>query len=241
MTPPTVGPHFLLDPAAVDGESVELKGEDARHLAVVLRAEPGAPVSVSDGTALLQTRIVRATPTSVRLAVTDRHPQPRPRPALTVVHALPKARKLDGVVQRLTEIGVDRLVPVHSERSQVRLDASRAARAVARWRAVAMAAAKQSRRVRPLEIADVGRWDSAFPEACVGVVAWEESTEPLRGRVPSDVEELWLGIGPEGGLTSEEAHGPGLPVVSLGPTVLRTETAGLVAATLVLSETGRLG
>lgn len=241
MTPLTSGPHFLIAPSAVDGDHAELTGEDARHLAVVLRAGPGEPVSLSDGSALLQARVVNATPSAVRLAITERHPQTPPRPALIVVHALPKARKLDGVVQRLSEIGVDRLVPVHSARSQVRLDERRAAKAVARWRAVALAAAKQSRRLRPLEIAEVGEWADAFPAGCAGVVAWEESTAPLRGRVPRDVDELWLGIGPEGGLTPEEATGPGLPVVSLGPTVLRTETAGLVAATLVLAEVGRLG
>jgi 16S rRNA (uracil1498-N3)-methyltransferase len=239
-TTPTTGPHFIVDPVAPDVDAVELGRDDARHLATVLRARPGDPVSLGDGTALLQARVVAAEPARVRLAITARTPVPPPRPALTVVHALPRGRKLDEVVQRLTEVGVERLVPVHSARSQVRLDAAKAAKAVSRWRAVAVAAAKQSRRVAALDVAEVGEWASAFPAGVPGVVAWEESATPLRSLVPADVDALVLGIGPEGGLTRAEVDATGLPTATLGPTVLRTETAALVAATVVLTVTGRL-
>jgi 16S rRNA (uracil1498-N3)-methyltransferase len=247
---PTSGPHFLVPPSAIDGDRAELTGDDARHLAVVLRAGPGAPVSLADGTgSLLQTRVTHAAPDRVGLAVTERRDVPAPRPSLTVVQALPKGRKLDEVVMRLTEVGVDRLVPVHSARSQVRLDAAKAAKALARWRAVAHAAAKQSRRVRPLEVAEVGEWATAFPAADeggrppAGAVLWEEGGAPLRSLVEAagDVDALVLAIGPEGGLTREEVRVTGLPAATLGETILRTETAALVAASVVLGLTGRLG
>jgi 16S rRNA (uracil1498-N3)-methyltransferase len=239
----TRGPHFLVAPGAIAGDVAVLTGDDAHHLAVVLRAAPGAPVSLADATGVLyQARIATAAPAQVRLAIVGRHEMPAPSPTLTVVHALPKGRKLDEVVQRLTEVGVDRLVPVHSARSQVRLDPARAAKAVARWRAVAHAAGKQSRRTRPLDIAEVGEWASAFDGSVRGAVLWEEGGEPLRSLVAAaaGADKLVLAIGPEGGLTRTEVAATGLPIGSLGPTILRTETAALVACSVALAVSGRL-
>jgi 16S rRNA (uracil1498-N3)-methyltransferase len=242
---PTTGPHFLVSPDAVEGDRAVLTGDDARHLGLVLRAAPGSPVSLADGTgALYQARVATVDPDAVRLAVTARFDVGLPRPSLTVVHALPKGRKLDEVVQRLTEVGVDRVVPVHSSRSQVRLAPEKAEKAVARWRAVAAAAAKQSRRVRPLEVSEVGEWTTAFADPDgAGAVFWEEGGAPLRGLVEAlDAPAAFiLAIGPEGGLTRAEVDATGLPVATLGPTILRTETAALVAASVVLALTDRLG
>jgi 16S rRNA (uracil1498-N3)-methyltransferase len=239
--PRTSGPHFFVPPAAVHGDRADLTSDDARHLAVVLRAEPGAPVSLADGTgALFQARVTRAAPDRVQLALTERYEVPVARPVLTVVHALPKGRKLDDVVQRLSEVGVDRLVPVHSARSQVRLDAAKAAKALARWRAVALAAAKQSRRARLLEVAEVGTWAAAFPAGGRGAVLWEEASAPLPTLLDAEAAEVVIAVGPEGGLTPEEVAATGLPAASLGPTILRTETAALVAAGIALAVTGRM-
>lgn len=249
------GPHFFVDPTDIHGDRAVLRGDEARHLAVVLRASSGDAVSLSDGAGCCwQARVVRSSGTEVTLRLTDRRHATRPCPRLTVVHALPKGRKLDGVVQRLVEIGVDRLVPVHSTRSEVRLEAERAAKAVARWRSVALAAAKQSRRTWLLEVREIGEWPAAFAGRTTGVVLWEEATTPLREVCPlyggvggvglsplADADELVLGIGPEGGLDAEEVAATGLPAASLGPTVLRTETAALVAASIVLHRLGRLG
>lgn len=236
------GPHFFVQPGDVDGDRARLAGEDARHLAVVLRAAPGQPVSLADGTGrMYQAFVRRALPGEVTFDIRQTATVPAPRPRLTVVHGLPKGRKLDDVAQRLTEVGCDRLVPVTTARSEVRLSGERAARATARWRAVAHAAAKQSRRARQMDVAEVGEWASAFPAAAAGAVLWEEATQPLRAVLDLDAEELVLAIGPEGGLTAEEVGAAGLPAASLGPTVLRTETAALVAASVVLTLAGRLG
>jgi 16S rRNA (uracil1498-N3)-methyltransferase len=240
----TVGPHFLIPPGDHDGRAAVLRGNDAHHLASVLRAAPGDPVSLADGSGvLLQARVREARPDLVRLAVVECGHLPAPRPVLTVVHALPKGRKLDEVVQRLTELGVERLVPVTSARSLVRLG-DKTAKAVSRWRAVAAAAAKQSRRVRPLQVDDVGTWTTAFDDADAGVVLWEEARSPLRAvlaGLPADARRLVLAVGPEGGLGADEVARSGLPAASLGPTVLRTETAALVAASALLYHVGRLG
>lgn len=235
-------PHFFVAPSDIDGDRAWLRDDQARHLALVLRARPGDPVSLADGTgARYRAQVVEAAPDSVQLEITAREAPVVQRPYVTVVHALPKARKLDEVVEKLSEIGVDELIPVHSARSLVRLDATKAAKAVARWEAVALAAAKQSRRAVPLRIAPVGDWAQAFERGVPGVVLWEESQRPLRQVLPQDTDRLILGIGPEGGLTAAEVEGSGLPDASLGPTILRTQTAALVAATATFTLLGRWG
>ena len=240
------GPHFFVDPADVDGDEAILRGEQARHLAVVLRARPGDPVSLADGTgARYRAQVAYAEAGEVRLRVLEAELVAPPRPRLAVVQALPKGRKLDEVAEKLSELGVDRLIPVHSARSAVKLDAAKAAKAQARWEAVALAAAKQSRRARPLVVEPVGDWGSAFPAGAAGVVLWEEATVPLRealaGQTGPDLpDELILAVGPEGGLTAEEVRASGLPAAGLGPTILRTETAAVVAAAATLTLLGRL-
>lgn len=242
--PRTRGPHFFCDPLAADQTALTLLGDEARHLARVLRAAPGDPVSLADGTgALYQARVTEVlTADRVRCAVTDRYEVPAPRPRLTVVHALPKGRKLDEVVTRLSEVGVDRLRPVHSARSQVTLRSDKAVRALSRWRAVALAAGKQSRRVRLLDIADVGEWGEAF-DGAAGAVLWEDAEIGLPAILADlgDPDEVVLAVGPEGGLTAREVAVTGLPAAGMGPTILRTETAALVAASVVLARVGRLG
>ncbi|MGH8932679.1 MAG: RsmE family RNA methyltransferase [Egibacteraceae bacterium] len=241
------GPHFFVDPGDVDGDFAALRGDDARHLTVVRRVSPGEAISLSDGAGRCwQARVVEVTPTEVQLRLEAQLHVGRPRPRLCVVHALPKGRKLDDVVQRLVEIGVDEIVPVHSARSDVRLPPARAAKAVMRWRAVAREAAKQSRRAWLPEIAEVGHWAEAFGAASSGVCCWEEATRPLSdlwplGNADEIAGQIVLAIGPEGGLTPDEVTATGLPHASLGPTILRTDTAALVAASIVLHRLGRLG
>lgn len=236
------GPHFFVGADDHDGSAGVVRGDQAHHLVRVLRVRPGDPLSVADGTgSVYQARVRSAQLDLVAYRVVDRIDVPAPRPSLTVVHALPKGRKLDEVVQRLTEIGVDRIVPVHSARTQVRLEGARAERARARWEAVALAAAKQSRRARLPEIAEIGDWDTAFFTQMRGVVLHAEATERLRARVDATLDALVLAVGPEGGLTDEEIAACGLLPASLGPTILRTETAALVACAAVLTLTGRLG
>lgn len=233
----TTGPHFVVD--SLDADVVDLDGEDAHHLTRVLRASAGQPVSLTDGAGTVGQARVDEIGASVRVVVEQRAHVPRARPSLTVVHALPKARKLDGVVRALTELGVDRIVPVVSARTESRPKPQ----AAERWRALALAATKQSRRAWLPAVADLGAWTDAFDAPGEGIVLWEESTVPLPVVMAglAGAERLVLGIGPEGGLTPEEVAATGLPAASLGATVLRTETAATVACAAVLALSGGLG
>jgi 16S rRNA (uracil1498-N3)-methyltransferase len=236
-------PHVFVDPRDCQADGVTLRGEIAHHLVTVLRRGVGDPVSVADGSGAIRRVEIREIRAGDALCeVVDVREEPQPRHRVRVVYGLPKQRKLDDVVAPLTELGVDEIVPANTTRSQVRLDQRRAERARTRWQAVARAAAGQSRRARVPHIAEVTSWDAAFEGVEHGVVFWEEATEPLRAVPFEDVaEQVTVGVGPEGGLTAHEITITGLPAVRLGPTILRTETAGVVAAALVLHRLGRLG
>ena len=236
-------PHFFVAPADIGDGTAVLSEEDSRHLTAVLRARTGDALTVADGEGTVWSARYTGSADGVATVALDTATVIEPRrPQLTVVHALPKQRKLDEVIQRLTELDVARIVPVHSQRSQVELDERKAAKVVARWRAIAVAAAKQSKRARLPVIDDVSTWSDAFGQGGPGVVCWEESTTPLRTVLGETAapESFVLGIGPEGGLTAEEVAAAGLPDASLGATILRTETAALVAVSAIAYHYGLL-
>lgn len=234
--------HLFVPPSDVGDRRAVIRGDDARHLTTVLRARPGTPLTLADGTGTVHRARVTAVGDPVTVALTgSRHHAP-PRPAITVAHALPKGRKLDDVVRRLTELGVERIVPLHSARSQVQLEGPKAAKAHARWTAVAHAAAKQSRRARLPTIDPVGEWSTWRPDG-PGLVLWEEATAPLRPAAEALVgaDDLTLAVGPEGGLTADEVAATDLRPVTLGATVLRTEFASLAGTVAVMTLVGRFG
>jgi 16S rRNA (uracil1498-N3)-methyltransferase len=226
------------------GTEVTLDADAAHHLGRVLRLGPGADLVVSDGAggeapAELGDGTVRLT------APITRHPAPTPH--VTVAQGLPKARKLDEVLRQLTELGVDRLVPVAATRSVVRLDADRADRALTRWRAIARAAAEQARRPWLPEVAPV---TSASSFAAAGsdadlLVAHVGATRSLPAALadrPDPARPIVVAVGPEGGWDDAEVAafvGAGGEVVGLGPTVLRTEHAAAAAVAVVAAATGR--
>lgn len=236
-------PHVFVDPAECHDDRVVLTGDVAHHLLTVLRLGRGHAVDIADGTGMLRRAVIgEAGSDRAVCRVTSSEMVHPPEPSVRVVCALPKGRKLDEVVQRLTELGVDEIVPAHSARTQVRLDGVRADRAHRRWEAVARAAAQQCRRVRLPTVSPVTTWTAAFAtDGADGVVFWEEATSPLRAVPVDGWRAVTVAVGPEGGLTADEVAATGLPAVSLGPTILRTETAGVVAPALVLHRTGRLG
>ena len=209
-----------------DLEAPELEEGDLRHLERVLRLRPGEPVTASDGQGSWR-RFAwgaggRLAPEAA-VVVED-----RPSPALTVAFALTKGERPEWVVQKLTEAGIDRIVPFVAERSVVRWDAERAARNVERLRVVAREAAMQSRRAWLPEVAGVASFAEAasLPGAALAEAG---------GEGPS-LERPTVLVGHEGGWAEEElaaADAAGLPRVGLGPTVLRAETAALAVGVLL--------
>ncbi|RAY12056.1 16S rRNA (uracil(1498)-N(3))-methyltransferase [Actinomadura craniellae] len=242
MSPPV----FLAEPGRLTADQVVLDGPEGRHAATVRRLRPGERVDLTDGAGLLAECIVTAAGRdALTLEVLARHRTERPEPRLVVVQALPKGDRGELAVELMTEVGVDEIVPWAADRCVTRWRPERREKALGRWRATAREAAKQARRSwlpEVADLADTARVADRLAGAAAGAVLHEEATEPLSGLCPPTAGELVVVVGPEGGITPEEleafAAAGGRPF-RLGPTVLRTSTAGVAAAALLLGATGR--
>jgi 16S rRNA (uracil1498-N3)-methyltransferase len=241
-------PHFFAGAPEV-GETVVLATDDAHHAIRSLRLRPGDRFTSSDGRGgLARCRVVRASGLLLEGEVEERVTEARPRPVLRVLLSPPKGERLTWAVQKLVEVGADEIVLVEAARSVRRWKGERASRAGDRVDAVAREAAKQARRRFLPEVSGPAGWSPALGEALNAgptVVLWERAGDGLLGLLPAKPpERLALVVGPEGGIPEEEAAAArerGALLASLGPNVLRTETAAVVAAAVALARYGRLG
>ncbi len=228
------------------GGAVLLDGPEGRHAATVRRLRAGERVLLTDGAGRLAGCVV----TEVRrdaLALDVVHvvDEPAPRPRLVVVQALPKGDRGEVAVETLTEVGADVVVPWAAHRCVTQWRAERGERALSRWRSTAREAAKQSRRAwwpRVAPLASTAEVAELVRGAALGVVLHEGADAALAGApVPADGDVVVV-VGPEGGLTGEELEAfaaAGGAAYRLGPTVLRTSTAGTAAAAVLLAATPR--
>jgi 16S rRNA (uracil1498-N3)-methyltransferase len=240
-------PVFVVPTARLVTGRVLLDGPEGRHAATVTRLGAGEEVGLVDGRGRRGQGAVATVTGKDHLevdvtAVTD---EPAPAPWLVVVQALPKGDRGEVAVETLTEVGVDEIVPWAAARCVTRWRDARGEKALARWRTTAQAAAKQSRRARfPLVAELAGTRDVAdrVRRASLGVLLHEEAEQPLATVEPPAAGEVVVVVGPEGGISPEEVAvltGAGATAYRLGPTVLRTSTAGTAAAAALLSRTAR--
>jgi len=230
-----------------------LRGSERDHLAKVLRLKAGDLVIGFDNTGLEYTSvIVKIEDNSVtcRILSTD-HPDVEAHTSIYLVAGLSKGEKMEWVIQKGTELGMQGLVPLRTKRSIMHLEGSKAQDRVARWQKIASEAAKQSHRVQEPEIFEVCDWQDLaeqLPAETQWLIPYEEErtqrfTSVLESLDPK--RPIALLIGPEGGFDSTEValaqEKLGAKSVSLGPRILRTETAALAALTMVLFHFGDLG
>lgn len=237
-------PHDLAGVAV--GAVVELTGPEAHHAVAVRRTRAGERLVLTDGRGTSVTGTVVATGKQrldLRAETVDT--VERPAPSVTVVQALPKGDRGELAVEVLTEIGVDRIVPWAAERSVAVWKGERAAKSLARWRATAREAAKQSRRVWHPQVAGLAGLDEVCALVSGAAAAWslhEDATDPLAGVSVPDTGEVVLVVGPEGGISEPELaalRAAGARPRRLGAEVLRTSTAGVAATAALLSRTPR--
>jgi len=233
-------PRFFVEGVHAVGERVALRGDDARKLSVVLRARAGQRVEVCDsaGNAFGGLVVLEGPAVEVELVERLTHAA-EPQIELILAQAIPKGAKMDFVIEKATELGVARIVPIVTERTIA--DAGRPK--VERWRRLARSAAQQSGRVvipeidEPIElrrfVENAGAMRLLLP--------WElAQTVPLRERLPAliaDARSIAVVIGPEGGFSHaevEHAVNAGAVPLSLGSRILRTESAGLVLLSAIL-------
>lgn len=226
--------HFFVP--SIEHDPIRLEGDEGYHAARVLRLRPGEAITVSDGRgSVAEGDVASVEPRAITVRVRARRTVPEQRPRIVVLPAVPKSGKLDMVVQKLTEIGVDEIRPWVAERSVVRWDERKRQAHAARWRAIAHEAAKQSRRAWLPSIAEP--LDEPVLPGFI-VVLHETADARLEERLPGEPPlEVGVVTGPEGGLTQAEIDrfvASGGVVAGLGPPILRAETAAIVAPILVM-------
>jgi 16S rRNA (uracil1498-N3)-methyltransferase len=221
--------RFFVD--AFEAGRAILTGEAAHHLGRVLRAEPGQLYELSDGTSVRLGKIEFSGRDRVEFSLLERIPVRISSLHKTLLLAVVKSDAFEWAVEKATELGVDRIVPLAAARSEKGLLVAAGKRAE-RWKKIAFEASQQSRRVRLPEIGDVASPKAAFKKEDGGLhVMLSERAEafPLRRLLEDQhADRITIAIGPEGGWTDAEfaaAHEAGFREASLGPLILRTETA----------------
>ncbi|MCX4509139.1 16S rRNA (uracil(1498)-N(3))-methyltransferase [Streptomyces sp. NBC_01619] len=241
-------PVFVVeDFAAGSGGRYVLDGPEGRHAVSVKRLQPGEDVVLTDGAGRWADCVVLDTEGKDRLVVRmdSVHEEPEETPRITVVQALPKGDRGELAVETMTETGVDAIVPWAAARCITQWKGDRGAKSLAKWRATAREAGKQSRRVRFPEVADAATTKQVaqlLAAADFAAVLHEEGAEPLATAQLPPSGEIVLVVGPEGGVSPEELAvfaEAGAKPYRLGRSVLRTSTAGTAASALLLGRTGR--
>jgi 16S rRNA (uracil1498-N3)-methyltransferase len=231
---------FYVDTLPDVGELASVAGDEGFHAATVRRIRPGEQLLLGDGAGTLARCQVHETDRArLRARVLSRWSVAPATPPVTVVQALPKSDRSELAVELATEAGADRFIAWAAARCVARWDGSRIDNGLRRWRAVARAAAGQSRRAHipavtgMLSTAEMAEWTHEQVATGTAVLVLHESaTEPLSGLPLAQADSLALMVGPEGGIADEEITaltGAGAAAVRLGPTVLRTSTAAAVA------------
>lgn len=235
-----------------DGE-FPLGPEDSRKICRVLRLNPGDEIILWDEAGSeYRALITKVTGQFVYVRVLEELENRTESPLfLSLVQGIPKGDRLELIIQKATELGVQRIYPVITERTVVRVPEERRASRMKRWQAIAREAARQCGRVHIPEIAEINTLEGILgilERGAIKLILWERETSGLKAylrsfssppRVP-----VYLFVGPEGGFSAQEVESciaMGGTAVSLGPRILRTETAGLIGLGLLLYEWGDLG
>lgn len=239
-------PQFFVDGWDAAIGTVSLSPEDSRHALRSLRLQAGEEVIVADGRgAVGHGRLTEERGGRAVIALDWVRRVVRRAPVISVAVAPPKGERLSWAIQKLSELGVDEVVLMRTERSVRAWEPDRAERAADRQRAVAREAAMQSRQPFVMKVVAGMDLDEALDTGRDPTIILSEGMDhPLTGVLPAEATGLRLLIGPEGGFTDDElerAAAAGAQAASLGAPVLRTETAVLVAATLAMNRYGRLG
>jgi 16S rRNA (uracil1498-N3)-methyltransferase len=227
--------RFFVNP--VHDSTAELAGEDALHLSRVLRAAPGERYEISDNAGVYLAEIESARKDRVVFRVIEPIASVPPPVDVTLLAALFKFDRFEWMVEKATELGVARIAPVVAERSERGLDKA-AVKRIERWRRIAVEASQQSRRARLPEILSAEPFDRAIVREHPARFLLDEAPGGAPLAAIQHAGAVALLVGPEGGWTDAErkrALGAGWQSVTLGPTILRAETAAMAAVAVVMN------
>lgn len=235
--------RIFLSPEQLLPEQIIITGNQARHLSV-LRVKEGETIAAFDGLGYkYDCKILRINKKEFIAERLSKAPYSVESPlSITLAQGIAKGEKMDFIIQKATELGVSKIVPLITERSQVRHTAK-----AERWRYIAISASEQSGRGIVPEIAEPASIDTFLEGQHKGIIFYEEEKGSHLKQILynfRDSKEITLLIGPEGGFSKEEVNAvveKGLTKASLGPRILRTETAAINAISIIQYELGDAG
>ena len=223
----------------IRGDSAEILGEEARHLTRVLRVEPGQRFEISDNRSAWLAEIVEAHGEQVVFRILEPVVSPALPVRLTLIAAMVKFDRFEWMIEKATELGVERILPMEATRSERGL-LERSRKRAERWRRIALESSQQSRRTTVPDILPAVRFQASLGESAGYRYFLDEAGAPaLLELLPAErkaSDQTAVMIGPEGGWTNgerESATAAGWSLASLGPLILRAETAAVAALSLV--------
>lgn len=239
-------PRFFVSKEQIQDKKAFIGGEDARHIKTVLRCKTGEQITLCDGKGMDYEGVIKEISEKIIVQIQSQGPSSsEPVTKIILFQGLPKADKMEWILQKGIELGIDKIVPVITERTIVKLD-KKEEKKLERWRKIAESAAKQSGRGK---IPDIGAILS-FPEAVKQASQMDGAIIPYEKEKEMGIRQfiqqfngktIAVMIGPEGGFSEkeiEEAGKMGILPITLGKRILRTETAGIVTAAILLYELG---
>ena len=228
-----------------------IEGEDVKHISKVLRCKIGEEIEVCDkDNSEYICEITNISKDLVELNILNKVDIKREADVrVKLYQGLPKGPKMEMILQKLTEVGVDEIILVQTKRSVVKVDDKKEDKKIERWERIIYEAAKQSKRGIIPKLRGVLSFKEALEDMKnndMNICPYEnERTVSIKKAIQnSDIKNIGIFVGPEGGITEEEiesVQGIGSHVVSLGPRILRTETASVVASSIVLYELSDIG
>jgi len=247
--------YFFIEQPKVGGPLSLITGSDARHIKTVLRLKSGDTIGLFDGEGFEYTaRIESVSSKRVEVAVLQRLRSTAESPVkITVAQAFLKERKMDSLVRQLTELGITRWIPFFAERSIPRPAKTHLAARRERWEKIVREALKQCKRGRIPEIGEAASFEEVLTlskTSDLKITFWEEESTPVNASLSDlsgperEIKNIFVLLGPEGGFTVREienAGDSGFVTASLGPRILRAETATVAACVLLQYLYGDMG
>ncbi len=235
-------PRFFISPDQVSGQLITISGEDVRHIGTVLRMKPGDELLLCNGQGTdYAVKITTVGHSEIKTEIIGTSQREIRRPFVTLGQGLPKSDKMDWIVQKATELGVAEIAPLVTERTIVKVKDEE--QRVSRWRKICREAAMQSDRPDIPSVGHIVSFNDFLrtPNSelkTLKLLPWEEGTVPIKNALKQnpDMKNIIVLIGPEGGFSKAEAaqaRETGFHVVSLGPNILRTETAAVAALSMI--------
>jgi 16S rRNA (uracil1498-N3)-methyltransferase len=241
--------RFFVDPENIQGHMAIIDKEEAHHIQKVLRLKAGEQVILFDGSGYeYRVRLLEAKQAGLIAQIMERSSKEELPVRVCLVQGIAKGDKMDSIIQKASEIGVAEIYPLVSERTVVRLAGDNAVKKVKRWQHIAREACKQCRRNLIPQVKPVLKMEEVYQEIgeAPALIFYEKEKNQGLRQVLSNIKgevlakgRLFVLIGPEGGFSEIEVNKAikqGVKTASLGPRILRTETAGLVASAIIMYE-----